>query len=67
MSWQLTCKACGLPFRLTDAREKGKCLGGSRLITVECPLCRAVCDYGAVDLQQPEYCDPPSAPKSSAA
>jgi hypothetical protein len=55
MSWQLTCKACGLPFRLSQATQKDRAKGASNLITVECPLCHAIYDYGALDLQQTEY------------
>ena len=55
MSWQLTCKACGLPFRVTEATQKTRSKGESRLITVECPLCHAIYDYSALDLQQTEY------------
>ena len=55
MSWQLTCKACRLPFSLTDATQKTRSKGVSSLITVECPLCHAMYDYSALDLQQTEY------------
>ena len=55
MSWQLTCKACGLPFWLGDATQKARSKGANSLITVECPLCHAIYDYSALDLQQTEY------------
>jgi RNase P subunit RPR2 len=55
MAWQLTCKACGLPFRLSEAAQPRRSAGSPSLITVECPLCHAISDYGALDLQRSEH------------
>ena len=55
MSWQLICKACGLPFWLNDAKKQARSQDSPLLITVECPVCHAIYDYTALELYQPEY------------